>query len=75
MFMDKEILSAIKKQTDIEDDLLIEKTYYEKRCDIGETILTLMNIPYKKKPMKARTVFDDVREICDDKDSYFLTQQ
>lgn len=65
--MDVETKEVIAKQTNIEDIILIEKTYYECGGDVGATILKLMNVAYKEKPKPVRTQFDEYREILDEK--------
>lgn len=72
--MDKELLSVIKKQSNVDDDLLVERVYYETGQDVGATVLKLCNIEYPEPKTKIRNVFDDVREICDDKDNNYLSQ-
>ena len=69
--MDEDTKKIIAKQTNIEDTILIEKTYFECGSDVGATVLKLMNIEYKSKPVPSRTQFDDYREILDDKDSVY----
>ena len=69
--MDEKTKQIISKQTNIEDLVLIEKTYFECDNDVGATVLKLMNITYKSKPKPPRTQFDDYREILDDKDTVY----
>jgi hypothetical protein len=69
--MDAETKSIISNQTNIEDTLLIEKTFFECNSDIGATVLTLMNISYKEKKVKKPTEFDEYRKILDEKDSEY----
>ena len=73
--MDKELLSVIKRQSNIDDDILVERVYFEEKRDVGATILKLMNISYPETKTRLRTVFDDVRDICDDKDNNYITQK
>jgi len=73
--MDKELLSVIKKQSNIDDDILVERVYFETGRDVGATILKLMNVSYPETTPKIKTVFDEVREICDDKDNNYITQK
>lgn len=69
--MDDEIKSIISNQTNIEDTLLIEKTFFECNSDVGATVLTLMNISYKEKKAKQPTEFDEYRKILDEKDTEY----
>ena len=58
-------IEIISQQTNIKDVLLIEKVYYECDSDVCRTIYKLLNLHEKEE--KAKTVFDDLREICDEK--------
>ena len=58
-------IEMISKQTNIKDNILIEKTYFECNSDICKTICKLLNV--KDKEEKPKTVFDDLRTICDEK--------
>lgn len=69
--MDNDVISIISNQTNIDDTLLIEKTFFECNSDIGSTVLTLMNIPYKKPILKKQTEFDEYRKILDEKDTEY----
>lgn len=69
--MDKEVLDIIKKQTDIQDDLLIERVYYENGNDPVKTITTLSKIEIIKKQDSPHTVFDDIRKIVDEKENIY----
>jgi len=69
--MDAETKLIISNQTNIEDTLLIEKTFFECDSDIGATVLKLMNIPYKKPVLKKPTEFDEYRKILDEKDTEY----
>lgn len=57
----------ISKQTGVTDMLLIEKTFYACDSDVADTILTLMDVNYEKPAKKPRTLFDDIRQIVDEK--------
>ena len=69
--MDTETKSIISNQTNIDDTLLIEKTYFECNSDVGATVLKLMNISYKEKKVKKPTEFDEYRKILDEKDTEY----
>lgn len=69
--MDTETKSIISNQTNIDDTLLIEKTYFECNSDVGATVLKLMNISYKEKKVKQPTEFDEYRKILDEKDTEY----
>lgn len=67
-----ELFDIISKQTGITDSLLIERTYYECDSDSTKTIYKLMEIELPElREKKPRDVFDDLREICDQKDTIF----
>lgn len=70
-----EVFEIISKQTGIDDVLLIEKTYYSCGSDTSKTILTLLNIdiPLQRheKIEQEKTVFDDLRQILEEKDAIF----
>lgn len=67
-----ELFDIISKQTGITDHLLIERTYYECDSDSTKTIYKLMEIELPElRERKPRDVFDDLREICDQKDMIF----
>jgi hypothetical protein len=65
--MNQDQADIISKQTGVTDMLLIEKTYYACDSDVAQTILTLMDVVYEKPAKKPRTLFDDIREIVDEK--------
>jgi hypothetical protein len=73
--MSADTFELISKQTGVEDMLLVERTYYECASDEVKTIFKLMDIavPATRTELrkKERTVFDDLREICDEKDIIF----
>jgi hypothetical protein len=69
--MDQETKEIISKQTGQDDLLIIEKTYFECECDVGETVLKLLNIAFLKKTKAIRTQFDEMREILDEKDTIY----
>jgi hypothetical protein len=58
-------IEMISKQTNIKDNILIEKTFFECNSDVYNTICKLLDV--KEKEEKPRTVFDDLRMICDEK--------
>jgi hypothetical protein len=72
--MDKTVLDIIKKQTDISDDLLIERVYYESGNDPVKTITTLSNIEIIKTKDVPHTVFDDIRKIVDEKEKIYYNR-
>ena len=58
-------IELIAKQTNIKDTILIEKTYFACESDVCKTICKLLNV--KEKEEKLKTIFDDLRMICDEK--------
>lgn len=70
-----ETIGIIAKQAGIDDLLLAEKSYYECKGDVSKAILSLMNITVSlqrhEKEEKEKTVFDDIREIMDEKEALF----
>lgn len=73
-----EIVKIMANQTDIDDLLLVEKTYYACNSDVTKTILTLLNRDIPKlrheKEEHLKTVLDDVREILDEKEAIFYNR-
>ena len=71
----KTTFELISKQSGIDDFLLIEKTFYECNSNELATIFKLMGreLPHVRgvKLENEKTVFDDLRTICDDKDTIF----
>lgn len=69
--MQKETIELISSQTMIDNNELIEKTYISCGEDIIKTICTLMekenNVILAPEHTRKRNVFDDVREILDEK--------
>jgi hypothetical protein len=74
----KTTFKLISKQSGIDDFLLIEKTFYECNSNELATIFKLMgkDLPRIRgvKLENEKTVFDDIRKICDDKDIIFQQQ-
>jgi hypothetical protein len=70
-----EVFDRIAIQSGIDDVLLIERTFYECDSDEIKTIFKLMQIEMPKqkheKNPRERTLFDDLRDICDEKDTMF----
>lgn len=66
-----ELFEIISKQTGVNDLLLIEKTYYECNSDDVKTIYKLLEIELPPMKEEKRTLFDDLRQICDEKDTIF----
>lgn len=78
MSIDKFEYDLIMNQTGINDKNLIEKIYFEYKSDTVKTILKLLEIELPVRTEKIRNVFDDFREILDEKDTIFqefLTKQ
>lgn len=69
--MDEDIKTIISSQTNIDDTLLIEKTYYECNSDVGATVLTLMNISFDQPAAKKTDIFTEYRKILDEKDTEY----
>lgn len=69
--MQKEIMDLISSQTMIDDSELIEKVYNSCGGDVIKTICTIMqqenNVTLAAEHTRKRNVFDDVREILDEK--------
>jgi len=69
-----ETIQAISSQTGIDDKILIEKTYYECGSDVVATICKLLDIKTVPRNDACKTtpsVFDTIRNICDEKDTIF----
>jgi hypothetical protein len=67
-----ELFNIISKQTGIDDFLLIERAYYECDSDTTKTIFKLLEIELPElRNKRSRDVFDDLRDICDEKDTIF----
>lgn len=78
MSIDKFEYDLIINQTGINDKNLIEKIYFEYKSDTVKTILKLLEVKLPVRIEKTRNVFDDFREILDEKDTIFqefLTKQ
>ncbi len=73
--MKKEDLELIKKQTNIYDELEIEKIFLKNNSNIIKTIMELSNLKIDKNRDKPITLFDDLREICDEKDKIFQNKK
>lgn len=69
--MDKEIIDIIKQQTNIKDDLVIERAFYEHGNDVVKTIMSLSSIEDTTTRPKTHTLFDNIRQICDEKEKIF----
>ena len=71
----KNTLEMISKQTSEENMAKIEEVFKECNGDAFATIFKLMEMdipPIRgEKLLHERTVFDDVRMICDEKDTIF----
>lgn len=67
------VFGDISMQTGVTDMLLIEKTFYECDSDMFKTIFKLMGMdtPVQRHENVRRTLFDDLRDICDEKDAIF----
>jgi len=65
-----ELIEIIKSQTDIDDNLLIERTLMECKEDVAKTILALMNL-LPKEIQKEPTDIDIFREILNEKDKIY----
>lgn len=68
-----ETICLISKQTGLNDLIYIERVYYECDRDEIKTIVKLMDRPYAltNEEKRPRTMFDDIRQICDEKDTIF----
>lgn len=65
-----ELIDIIKSQTNIDDNLLIERTLMECKEDVTKTILTLINL-LPEEPQKEPTDLDIFREILNEKDKIY----
>lgn len=72
--MKKEDLDLIKKQTNIIDDLEIERVYIKNDYDIVKTIMELSDLKPENDKIRHTTLFDDLRQICDEKDKIFQSK-
>ena len=65
-------LQFISNQTHITDMIEIEKEYMKHNGDVTATIISLLGLSDTlKQPQKPRTIFDDVREIFDEKEELY----
>jgi hypothetical protein len=64
-------IDIIKKQTDVDDDLLIERCLYENSNDILKTIMQLSNLKEKEYYKAPDEVFDEIRKIVDEKEKIY----
>jgi hypothetical protein len=64
------VIDSIKKQTNVSDDALIEQTYKDCAGDELKAIMKLLNIE-ERKSSKPPTLFDNIREILDEKDKIY----
>lgn len=69
--MNADVLSIIKNQTQVQDDVHIERIYYECQGDVIKTIIELSGIKIPKHQEKPKTLFDDIREIVNEKESIY----
>jgi hypothetical protein len=71
--MSSEIIQSISQQTGETDLLYIERVYYECQQNHIDTILKILkvNVPPSPAVKKHPTLFDDMRTICDAKDTVF----
>jgi len=71
--MDKsQDLQFISNQTQVTDLLEVEKEYMKHNGDVTATIISLLGLSHTlKQTKKVRTVFDDVREIFDEKEELY----
>lgn len=65
--MDPTIKEIIRTQCQEQDDLTIERVFHECNGDVVKTLLKLANAPEEQE--KPKTIFDEIRTICDDKDT------
>lgn len=64
-------IDIIASQTGIDDKLHIERVFMECRNDISSTIIKLMNLIEKKRPVVEPNVFDEIRVILNEKDALY----
>lgn len=71
----QQTLKLISKQTGVDDLFIVEKAFCECKENELQTIFKLMGMEMPQvrgvKLDHEKTVFDDVRQICDDKDVVF----
>ena len=66
------VISTIKMQTNIEDEVLIEEIYKSCMCDMVKTIMELMNIKdVAASQSKIPSEFDNMREILAEKEQIY----
>jgi len=65
-------IQFISNQTQITDLIEVEKEYMKNKGDITATIISLLGLSSTIKEFsKPKTVFDDVREIFDEKEELY----
>ena len=64
-------VDIIVSQTGIDDKIEIERVLLECQSDISRTILKLMSLKSNDKEPKEPTVFDQIREILNDKEQLY----
>jgi 5,10-methylenetetrahydrofolate reductase len=64
-------IEIIIAQTGINDKLKIERMLLECRNDVSSTILKLMSFQEKQKKVREPTVFDQIRDILNEKDAIY----
>lgn len=65
--MDKSLIDIIKNQTNIEDEIEIQRVFYECKDNLADTIIKLSEIKIDVPVEKRKTIFDDMRLILDEK--------
>lgn len=71
--MSEVLFKQISNQCGVNDLVEVEKMYYKCDCNEVKTIFHLMGMemPLQRHEKTMRTVFDDLRDICDEKDTIF----
>lgn len=69
----KEAIYIIGKQTDIDDPVLIERILMECNNDIAQAILKLLGSNDKVEEPQEPTVFEQIRNILNEKDAIYQT--
>ena len=66
-----EEIDIISSQTGEDDKLYIERVFMECGSDVSKTIIKILNIDTKVE-IKEKTVFDEIRQILNEKDALYF---
>lgn len=73
--MEADTLSIIRSQTGVDDDLYIERTYFECNSDIVKTIMALSDIKDNTTKEEDSGVFVNIRKIMDEKEMIYFNRK